>query len=311
MGTDDEQHPSISTGNSFEGTDLQLSNHDFDARWNGIEYFHQNKQKNELIKSFLTPYREEIAAFYESHSDRKERGDFVMSFFNSTPFEMTLSNGVKAGFEAYSDAIRLWRDDGTELREAWEKWFQIEDSVFGMILIEEWTEPQALLLPSENMQLEFIGTKVKDAILPLPQGAIDYVLGAGSHFRESKMRIYRQFTESLSKEDNIKFLKNEYGTGGSSDAIPGTGYWENHDSKGIEISDHYSVPEKRVLFKWNYVEKRISEGGTSPKSVEKQIEFVNAYLKKFRKKEMPSFMNNHQQRQTHHQLKGTNQKRLH
>ncbi len=259
VGSYDEQHQDDSRGNGSEGTDLQLSGHDFNARWNGIEYFHQNKQKNELIKTFLTPHREEIAMFYESHQDKKERSDFIKSFFNSTPYEMTLSNGVKAGFEAYSDAIRLWRDDGTELREAWEKWFQIERSVFGMILIEEWTEPQALLLPSEDMQLEFIGTKVKDAVLPLPQGAIDYVLGAGSGFSEGKMRVYRQFTESLSKEDNIKFLKNEYGIGGGTDAIPGTGYWHNHDAKGIEISDHYSVPERRTLLKWNYVEKRISE----------------------------------------------------
>lgn len=259
VGSYDEQHQDDSRGDSSEGTDLQLSGHDFDARWNGIEYFHQDKQKNELIKSFLTPYREEIAMFYESHQDKKERSDFIKSFFNSTPYEMTLSNGVKAGFEAYSDAIRLWRDDGTELREAWERWFQIERSVFGMILIEEWTEPQALLLPGVDNQIEFIGTKVKDAVLPLPQGAIDYVLGRGSSFSEGKMRVYRQFTESLSKEDNIKFLKNEYGTGGGTDAIPGTGYWENHDSKGIEISDHYSVPERRTLLKWNYVEKRISE----------------------------------------------------
>ena len=259
VGSFDEQHQNDSRGNSSEGTDLQLSGHDFDARWNGIEYFHQDKQKNELIKSFLTPYREEIAMFYESHSDKKERSDFIKSFFNSTPYEMTLSNGVKAGFEAYSDAIRLWRDDGTELREAWEKWFQVERSVFGMILIEEWTEPQALLLPGVDNQIEFIDTKVKDAVLPLPQGAIDYVLGRGSSFSEGKMRVYRQFTESLSKEDNIKFLKNEYGTGGGTSVIPGTGYWENHDSKGIEISDHYSVPERRTLLKWNYVEKRISE----------------------------------------------------
>ena len=259
VGSYDEQHQDDSRGNSSEGTDLQLSGHDFDARWNGVEYFHLEKQKSELIKSFLTPYREEIAMFYESHQDKKERSDFIKSFFNSIPYETTLSNGVRAGFEAYSDAIRLWRDDGTELREAWEKWFQIERSVFGMILIEEWTEPQALLLPSEDMQLEFIGTKVKDAVLPLPQGAIDYVLGAGSGFSEGKMRVYRQFTESLSKEDNIKFLKNEYGIGGGTDAIPGTGYWHNHDAKGIEISDHYSVPERRTLLKWNYVEKRISE----------------------------------------------------
>lgn len=259
VGSYDEQHQDDSRGNSSEGTDLQLSGHDFDARWNGVEYFHLEKQKSELIKSFLTPYREEIAIFYESHQDKKERSDFIKSFFNSEPYETTLSNGVKAGFEAYSDAIRLWRNDGTELREAWEKWFQVERSVFGMILIEEWTEPQALLLPGVDNQIEFIGTKVKDAVLPLPQGAIDYVLGSGSGFNEGKMRLYRQFTESISKDENIKFLKNEYGTGGGTSVIPGTGYWENHDSKGIEISDHYSVPERRTLLKWNYVEKRISE----------------------------------------------------
>ena len=259
MGSDDEQYSFYGGGNSPSGTDLQLSGHNFDARWNGIEYFYQDKQKNELIRTYLSLHTDEIAAFYESHSDSKERSDFIMSFFNSAPYEMTLSNGVKAGFEAYSDAIRLWRDDGTELREAWERWVQIERSVYGMILLEEWTEPHALLLPSVDNQLDFLGTKVKDGVLPLPQAAIDYVLGAGSGFSEGKMRVYRQFTESLSKEDNIRFLKNEYGTGGGSDAIPGTGYWESHDAKGIEISDHYSVPERRTLLKWNYIEKRISE----------------------------------------------------
>ena len=259
MGSDDEQHSFYGGGNGPSGTDLQLSGHNFYARWNGIEYFYQDKQKNELIRTYLSLHTDEIAAFYESHSDGKERSDFIMSFFNSVPYEMTLSNGVKAGFEAYSDAVRLWCDDGTELREAWERWFQIERSVYGMILLEEWTEPQALLLPSVDNQLDFLDTKVKDGVLPLPQAAIDYVLGAGSGFSEGKMRVYRQFTESLSKEDNIRFLKNEYGTGGGSDAIPGTGYWESHDAKGIEISDHYSVPERRTLLKWNYVEKRISE----------------------------------------------------
>ncbi len=259
VGADDEQHQSISRGNGTERTDLQLSNHDFDARWNGIEYFHQDKEKNELIKTFLAQHTEEIAMFYESHPDKKERSDFIMSFFNSAPYEITLSNGVKAGFEAYSDAIRLWRNDGTELREAWQKWFQIERSVFGLMLMEEWTEPQALLLPGVEKQMELIGTKVNnEAPLFLPQSAVDYVLCGGSDFSEGKMRIYRQFTESLSQEENIKFLKNEYGTGGHSNALPGSGFWEGHDSKGIEISDHYSVPPRRVLLKWNYVESRLS-----------------------------------------------------
>ncbi|MBQ2392188.1 MAG: DEAD/DEAH box helicase family protein [Clostridia bacterium] len=260
MGRSDEQSSGSGRGDNSDGTDLQLSNHDFDARWNGIEYFHQNKEKNELIKTFLAPHKEEIAMFYESHSDRDERSDFIMSFFNSTPYEMTLSNGVNAGFEAYSDAIRLWRNDGTELREAWQKWFQIERSVFGLMLMEEWTEPQASLLSDAEKQMELIGTAVKnEAPLYLPQSAVDYVLCGGSDFSEGKMRIYRQFTESLSKEENIKFLKNEYGTGGHSDAIPASGFWEGHDAKGIEISDHYSVPQRRVLLTWNYIESRLSE----------------------------------------------------
>mgnify|MGYP001217304593 CR=1 FL=1 len=260
MGAADEQHQVFGGGNRPQGADLQLSNHNFDGGGNGIDYFHQDKEKNELIKSFLAPHTEEIAVFYESHSDKKERSDFLMSFFNSVPYETTLANGVKAGFEAYSDAIRLWRGDReTPEREAWERWFQIERSVYGMMLLEEWTEPQALLLPSFDKQLEFIGTKVKAGVLPLPQAAIDYVLCGGSGISEGKMRIYRQFTESFSKEENIRFLKNEYGIGGYSDAIPGSGYWESHDSKGIEISDHYSVPERRVLFNWSYIEKRLSE----------------------------------------------------
>ena len=286
VGRLDEQYQDNSRRNGTEGIDLQLSGHDFNAHWNGIEYFHKDKEKSELIKSFLTPYAEEIAMFYESFKDSNERSDFVKSFFNSIPYETTLSNGVKAGFEAYSDAIRLWRNDGTELRETWEKWFQIEDSVFGLMLMEQWTEPIALLLPSEQAQIEFIGTKTKgDAFLPLPQGAIDHVLGAGSNFRESKMRIYRQFTESLSKDENIKFLKKEYGIGGGTNAIPGTGFWDNHDAKGIEIYDHYSEPKRRNLLKWSYVEKRISElikydRYLSPKEKEKYPEWLENTIAK-------------------------------
>ena len=260
LGADDEQHPPLGRGDSSQGTDLQLSEHDFNGRGSGIDYYHQDKEKNELLRTYLRSHIDEIATFYESHSDRDERGDFIKSFFTSEPYEITLSNGVKAGIEAYSDAIHFFRGDRNNPEsEVWGRWHGVERDIFGMMLLEEWTDPQALLLLSADKQIEFIGDKVKDAVLPLPQAAIDYILGVGSGFSEGKMRIYRHFSESLSKEDNIKFLKNEYGTGGHTDAIPGSGYWENHDAKGIEISDHYSVPQRRVLFKWNYIEKRISE----------------------------------------------------
>ena len=52
---------------------------------------------------------------------------------------------------------------------------------------------------------------------------------------EGKMRIYEQYQKSLSKSENISFLKKEYGIGGSSSAVPYTGVGEDHDSKGIEL----------------------------------------------------------------------------
>ena len=286
VGADDEQYSVLGGGSGSQRSDLQLSNHDFNARWNGIPYFYQSKEKNELIKAYLNPYKEEIAVFYESHSDSKERSNFVMSFFNSEPFETTLSTGEKAGFEAYGDAVRFWRGDSvTPEREAWERWFQIEDSVYGMILLEQWTEPNALLLPNEDRQIALLETKSKEDTtrLYLPQAAIDYIICRGSGVSEGKMRVYRQFSESLSKEDNIKFLKNEYGMGGSSDVIPGSGYWESHDAKGISISDHYSIPEREILLSWNQVEKRISE-----------LIKLDRYLNAREKETYPKWLEKHQ-----------------
>ncbi len=261
LGSDDEQHQTRSGGTSAEGHNLQLSNHNFNGgNWNGIEYFHQNKEKNELIKLFLEPHKEEIASFYESHFDSKERSNFIKTFFNSQPFERVLANGTKAGFAAFSDAIYFWRTDKEHPeRECWERWHQISSAVYGMILLEQWTDIEPLLLPTYDNQFQLFGNDEKVASLPIPQAAFDYILGCGSGFSEGKMRIYRYFTEQHTKDERLAFLKNEYGTGGGSDAIPGSGYWGNHDSKGIEITDHYSNPPRRIIFKWNEVEKRLSD----------------------------------------------------
>ncbi|WP_330362994.1 DUF3849 domain-containing protein [[Clostridium] symbiosum] len=67
--------------------------------------------------------------------------------------------------------------------------------------------------------------------------------------------------EGHDKKDNIAFLKNEYGTGGSSHALIGSdkGH-EDHDAKGIRLEKgSYGNPYAKVLLKWNVVEKRISE----------------------------------------------------
>ena len=60
---------------------------------------------------------------------------------------------------------------------------------------------------------------------------------------------------------SIAFLKNEYGTGGSSPALIGSDRSDDwHDSKGIKLQKGtIGDPYAKVLLKWNVVEKRISE----------------------------------------------------
>ena len=95
----------------------------------------------------------------------------------------------------------------------------------------------------------------------ITQDEIDYRLTGGSGFEHGKFRIYEYFMEGHDKKDNIAFLKNEYGMGGSSHALPGSDRaHEDHDAKGIRLEKgNYGSPYVKVLLNWNVVEKRIRE----------------------------------------------------
>ena len=105
---------------------------------------------------------------------------------------------------------------------------------------------------------DMVDVKQEDFIT---QDEIDYRLTGGSGIQHGKFRIYEYFMEGHDKKANVDFLKNEYGTGGSSHALPGSdsGH-EVHDAKGIRLEKgSYGNPYAKVLLNWNVVEKRIWE----------------------------------------------------
>ena len=120
-------------------------------------------------------------------------------------------------------------------------------------------------------QLADLGVEKKEFPMPdtvdvrnedfITQDEIDYRLTGGSGFEHGKFRIYEYFMEGHDKKDNIAFLKNEYGTGGSSHALPGSDRaHEDHDAKGIRLEKgNYGSPYAKVLLNWNVVDKRIRE----------------------------------------------------
>lgn len=289
VGGPDEQHPGSGGGNGADGaslygrvsdpliageappqapvdgtsgtTGLQNSHHDFNARTD-IPYYHEDSEKTELLRvsDALKDHKAEIAAFFEAHEGRKERGDFIKGFFDNTYVEKILSNGQRAGYRAWDDVLNLWR--GTYLsreKEEFLRWPHVADTIYGMILLHQWLDPDERPLPSEAEQVSLIeqAEAEKASAFILPQEAIDYVLCG--RYSPSKLRIYDQYQKQESRQENAKFLKAEYGVGSYSNAIPSSGFRVDHDSTGITISRDYGDPDGKFLLTWAKVEKRIGE----------------------------------------------------
>ena len=231
---------------------MQIKHHNFDER-TGIDYFHEDAEKNELLRSSdaLKNHRVEIAEFFAAHEDSKERGDFIKSFFDNTYVEKVLENGQRVGYSAWDDVLCLWRGSyPAREKEVFLRWESVGRTIHGMILLDQWLNPDERPLPTVEEQFSLIteADQEKGSAFVLPQEAIDYVLCRGSGVSHGKYRILEQFQKKESKQDNIKFLKNEYGWGEHSDAIPGSGYWEQHDTKGISISRSVSASNQKETF---------------------------------------------------------------
>lgn len=117
-------------------------------------------------------------------------------------------------------------------------------------------------LPTVEQQQGIIAEaeEEKSSAFSISQEDIDAILTRGSGIHQGKFRIYEQFLKQDSSENNIAFLKNEYGIGGAYPAVSGRNLDENHDAKGIKISrGRISRPDAELLLRWNKVEKRIGE----------------------------------------------------
>ena len=117
-------------------------------------------------------------------------------------------------------------------------------------------------LPTVEQQQGIIAEaeEEKSSAFSISQEDIDAILTRGSGIHQGKFRIYEQFLKQDSSENNIAFLKNEYGIGGAYPAVSGRNLDESHDANGIKISrGRISRPDAELLLRWNKVEKRIGE----------------------------------------------------
>lgn len=100
----------------------------------------------------------------------------------------------------------------------------------------------------------------KTSAFSISQQDIDAVIFGGSHYENSKYRIYFFFEGHPKLADSVAFLKHEYGIGGGSRIFTdGAHGWENHDSKGISIVKGSLLDDEapKVTLPWSKVDARI------------------------------------------------------
>ena len=150
------------------------------------------------------------------------------------------------------EASALFTEQFRQYAEAWQKdrdilRFRFYDPMPLLARLEDLELPRHAYLP-EMTELPEVRTFITD-------DEIDAMLATrGSGIEGSRGRIYAYFTGDHTAKEKADFLKDEYGTGGSSHAISGSPEsWQDYDAKGLRLRKH----EAHTEITWSKVAKRI------------------------------------------------------
>lgn len=226
-------------------------------------FFGVDEVVNEIFAT--TPYLgaslEDISAYLEGVSDTDRRIEYIRSIFNNDFTEIMLPDDTRVGYKTYDNGVLIWKGRYPSREgQRFLRWDAVAGHFDAMRKLGMLRSDIKSLL-SQDGQLQYLADAAgaNAPAFVFPQEIIDNVLTRGSNIEQSKMRIYEQFQKSLSRDENIRFLKKEYGIGGGSSAVAYTGISEMHDGKGITLSIGFDPDRPHQLLKWNYVEKRIRE----------------------------------------------------
>ena len=265
LGSEDEQSEEPSAGNRQSGSNIRLEYYDRSNEDKSLPFFGHDDTIREILGTtpHLKASKSEIRAFYETHPDNGERTEYIKSIFNNDYTEVLIgeNHDRRVGYKTMQNVLHLW--DGSYLSrtaQSFYDWGVIAQHFEAMRLLGELQDTMKPL-PSIDGQMSLIDTlaEEKTSAFSFSQEIIDAVLTRGSNVSEGKMRIYEQFSKSLSAKENADFLKEEYGWGGSYPIITGAGIDENHDGKGITISKGFGSDKPHINLTWMQIQKRIGE----------------------------------------------------
>lgn len=253
----------VITSDKYVRGDTNFNIFDEDGEFRKHPFFGIDEVVNEILATtpHLKASLDEIRGYFEGFSDIQKRTEYIRSIFNDDFTEIILADDTRVGYKTYENGLLIWKGRYPDREgQSFHRWDAVAGHFEAMRLLgmlHSVIKP----LPSQDGQLQLITESAgrNNPAFSFSQELIDAALTRGSGVSEGKLRIYEQYQKSLSKSENISFLKKEYGIGGSSSAVPYTGVGEDHSGKGIELRLGYDEGSPRQMLTWNYVEKRIGE----------------------------------------------------
>ena len=253
----------VISSDKYVSGDTNFNIFDEDGELRKHPFFGVDEVVNEILATtpHLKASLDEIRGYFEGFSDIQKRTEYIRSIFNDDFTEIILADDTRVGYKTYENGLLIWKGRYPDREgQSFHRWDAVAGHFEAMRLLgmlHSVIKP----LPSQDGQLQLITESAgrDNPAFSFSQELIDAALTRGSGVSEGKLRIYEQYQKSLSKAENISFLKNEYGWGGSSNAVPYSGVAEMHDGKGIALSIGYGENAPKQMLTWNYVEKRIGE----------------------------------------------------
>ena len=295
LGSEDEQHQTLSGGNRADRTDLHLSSEEQsnitmqepDSDSNSLSGSFSNKTEDftELQRgilcfdNYLIHKRPEIAGYFQSEQDAVLQTEYLKNSFRMEEFTELYIGDVRAGYRADEDGITMWKGNyltrEAESRLSWEDaryWVNsyIEDGVYllpGEVAEQIDTDGMFKQLDLFTMFSEQVGNiAMKQAeeksVMPtgfvLPEKQIDDILRSGGGRDDSRKRIYAKYQQRKTPEEMTAFLKKEYGTTGKGFEFDGKQIAVWFDEGGMRVGYGTSATEQPILtMEWKDIEQNI------------------------------------------------------
>ncbi len=220
--------------------------------------------------------RQEIFEYFQSHKSLAERTEFLKNSYNDIWVEV-LTDGVRTGYHAEKDGLLMW--EGSYLSRT-------SESVFSWSVITEMTEGliergeykiklglQNAPIVAEQLALFDMGgdapvyeapADAPSGILApartVPQEVIDLALCTGGNEPNSAERIAMFYMREHSEQENIAFLRREFGTeNGRGIEYEGRKYavWFLEDGIHLAQGDSVRTGYSKTVVSWGLAAGRI------------------------------------------------------